>query len=173
MREQCRNMCSAQSWSLSSNIWFPTKPSMSPLSPISPQIPCLLSHLNTISLNNYKIDPNLPTNQSSLLPPHTFNILKSVLSPRLGTAPNMISLIPGSPNIRFLRCYELWLIADHQRKLVFAYFVEGCLCERAFHFSFCSRGNRGVYFVIMSQIPYKYPLCTHTQSPRIPAQTHI
>ena len=93
--------------------------------------PCHLSHLNTIPLNKYRIDPTQP---SSSWPSH---ILKSLVISGLGTAACKGSVSSLDHQILFW-CFRFFTIrdesGDHQGKLVFAHFVTDCLCERAISF---------------------------------------
>ena len=95
------------------------------------EAPCHLSHLNTIPLNKYRIDPTQP---SSSWPSH---ILKSLVISGLGTATCKGSVSSLDHQILFW-CFRFFTIrgesGDHQGKLVFAHFVTDCLCERAISF---------------------------------------
>ena len=93
--------------------------------------PCHLSHLNTIPLKKYRIDP---TQLSSSWPSH---ILKSLVISGLGRAACKGSVSSLDHQILFW-CFRFFTIrdesGDHQGKLVFAHFVTDCLCERAISF---------------------------------------
>ena len=120
-------------------LWHPPAGFFSRVS----QIPCHLSHLNTISLNKYKIDPTRPfSSWASHIP-------KSLLISGLGTAACKGSVSSPDHQILFW-CFRSFTIrdesGDHQGKLVFAHFVTDCLCEGAISF-FVAQNSSSKYIL--------------------------